>query len=393
MKILHVISSMNPEIGGPGQGIRNFEHGLKGKDTTREIVCFNSQESVDSWENFGLKIYGLGDSSSAWQYNAKFSQWIEHNLANYDVIIINGLWLYHSYAMVKALKRFELKHNKRPRVFIMPHGMLDPWFQKADTRKLKAIRNEIYWWLIEKNVVNYVDGLLFTCEEEIRMAKGTFNGYKPRKEINISYGIQAPPILSKNTIVEFKQKNNIPDKYWLFLSRIHEKKGVDLLLSAYKQLLSEGINLPELLIVGPGIESTYWKEISKMINASEALLSKVHLMGMLQGDLKWSAIYGCETFILPSHQENFGIAVAEALACSKPVLISNQVNIWKEIKRAESGLICEVNVNSIVEMLRTFFELDDETKEKMKTQARYTFETHFDVNKTAQRFVDAISQV
>ena len=66
---------------------------------------------------------------------------------------------------------------------------------------------------------------------------------------------------------------------------------------------------------------------------------RVHWTGMLEGDLKWGAFHAADAFVLPSHQENFGVAVAEALACGLPVLISDKVNIWPDIAQDEAGIV------------------------------------------------------
>lgn len=392
MKILHVISSMNPKFGGPSQGIRNLEIGYMYNE--RHVVCFDSPDDVNKWENGDLIFHPLGQGKTSWWINRKFSKWLNKNVFYFDVIIINGLWLFHSYKTIEIIDKLKAKNKKTPKIFIMPHGMLDPWFQNSYTRRFKALRNEIYWKLVERNVVNSADCLLFTCSEELELARKTFKGYQPKEEINVGYGIKTPPI--KTAIMDDFIKKIFPklekNKYWLFLGRIDEKKGIDLLIYAYKKILKEELlqDIPDLLIVGPGIESHFGQKVFKLVNDSILLKNKIHFVEMLKGDAKWGAIYNCEAFILPSHQENFGIAVAEALACSKPVLISNQVNIWKEIERNGAGFICDDTMESIVLILKKFYELKDSEKERMSNQALFTFKSYFNVEKTAITFFEAL---
>lgn len=385
---------MNPKFGGPSQGIRNYEYGLHKKSVERHIVCFDSIEEVNKWDNSTLILHPLGERKTLWQYNKKFAAWFKANLNSYDAIVINGLWLYHSYKTIQIINELKKKGVNTPKVFIMPHGMLDPWFQKSKTRRLKALRNEIYWRIIEKQVVNSADAILFTCAEELELAKHAFVGYNPKKTVNVGYGIAEPPkyqpsmdVALKNEWPKFDKK-----KYWLFLSRINEKKGIDMLIKAYEQLLSvANINdVPDLAIIGPGIDGHFGQSILSMVEKSIDLKKKIHFVGMLMGDAKWGAIYNCEAFVLPSHQENFGIVIAEALACSKPVLITNQVNIWHEIEQSGSGLICKDNVTSIYSMLKKFYDLKEEDKKLMSINARLAFETFFEVTKTAGKFINAI---
>ena len=126
-----------------------------------------------------------------------------------------------------------------PRLLIFSHGMLDPYFQRAAQRRLKAIRNWAYWKLIESRVINTADALLFTCETERILAQHTFRPYKPKEEINIGYGIVPPPMFSEEMTDAFLEKcPQVAGKpYLLFLSRIHYKKGVDLLIEAYADLV------------------------------------------------------------------------------------------------------------------------------------------------------------
>src|SRR5690606_42124112 len=142
-------------------------------------------------------------------------------------------WLYSSYAVYLAIKN--MNKQKRPKYFVMPHGMLDPYFQKAEDRRLKALRNWVYWKLIEHKVVNNADALLFTCEEERELAKKPFKPYQPKKECIVGLGVEIPPLYNPTMDKAFQSRceelKNRP--FLLFLSRIHEKKGIDLLVKAY----------------------------------------------------------------------------------------------------------------------------------------------------------------
>jgi glycosyltransferase involved in cell wall biosynthesis len=341
MKILHLIPSANPIIGGPIQGIRNYQNDLVDLGVHRDLVTFENPEDIKLWQfPESLNLIGLGKSHTSLQYNKNLVPWLKKHIYNYDYIIINGIWSYHSYATLKTLKWLKKYKSEflLPKVFIMTHGMLDPWFQKDKSRRLKAIRNFFYWHLIEKKVINSAEGLLFTCEEELLLARTTFIGYRPNQEINIGYGIEAPPSQSENMKIAFQKNCTLDSKepFLLFLSRINPKKGLDLLLKAYQQLVLEpefSIKLPSLIIAGPGMETEYGQKLLDYIEENPKVKAKVHFVGHLSGDAKWGSIYGCEAFILPSHQENFGIAVAEALACCKPVIITNKVNIYREIEK------------------------------------------------------------
>lgn len=384
---------MNPAFGGPCQGIRNSIPALKSLGVENEVVCMD-----DPNEEFIQKddfvIHAVGKSNGPWAKNANLYDWLLAHLATYDVVIVHGLWQYHVYAVRNAYNKLKQTHGTSlPKVYVMPHGMLDPYFQKAEGRKLKALRNYIYWHLLESKNIESLDGLLFTCEEEMRLAATSFKPYRPKKTFNVSYGVQAPPAQNDQQDLQFlKEFPTLQQgKYLLFLSRIHPKKGVDILLKSYEHVYAGNEMAPQLAIAGPGIDTAFGQSLTQMVNASEFLKRKVIFTGMLQGQKKWSAFYNCEAFVLPSHQENFGIAVAEALACKCPVIISNKVNIFAEIEHSNAGIICSDTHEGISEALNSWKKLSDEDKHTMKNKAYSLYQSAFTNEAAAARLLEVLN--
>jgi glycosyltransferase involved in cell wall biosynthesis len=410
---------MDPERGGVAEVVRTCVPALNALNCRNEVVCLDARKSaVEVSDEF--PIHRLGKGKGAWSYQPLLATWLEQNLHRFEAVIIHGLWQYHSFAIWRAFQ--SLKKQKsfftRPRLFIMPHGMLDPWFQRAPERRLKAIRNWIYWKLIEHRVIRDADGLLFTCEEEMRLARTTFCPYKPKAEYAVGYGIPEPEnsrnasSLGANFFSKFPALNNRP--FLLFMSRIHPKKGVDLLIKAYAEMAKVrkfegekvGEGLPILVIAGPCADPAYLKSLQDLASSlaldqsspsslptfppSHAPPSVVWLP-MLTGDEKWGAFHACDAFILPSHQENFGIAVVEALACGKPVLISNQVNIWLEIEADGAGIVKDDSVAGTKELISAWVSLPKEKKEEMRLLARDCFRRHFEITRAAGRLFEVVS--
>jgi len=398
--ILNVVSTINPKNGGVSEAIRNFEVGFNAINNIsigeRHVLCLDNPDDVIQWDNKGLIVHAIGKVNNPWQYHKEMFNWLKTNHDKFDVIIVHGIWLYHSYAVFKLISFLKKQHFKIPRFFIMPHGMLDPWFQKDKTRRLKALRNDIYWKFIENKVINSADGLLFTCEQEKELASIPFPNYKPKYEYVVGLGIKSPPIFEqKMSDAFFKEYPSLEKKsYLLFLSRIDYKKGVDLLVEAYKSILQssteQSFSIPMLVIAGPGLDTNYGKSIYEMVNSNEILASKVIFTGMITGDVKWGALYGCEAFVLPSHQENFGIAVVEALACSKPVLISNQINIWKEIDFIGAGIVNNDTLDGSKKMINDFLELSSAEKNNFKEKAWNAYEKYFEISIASQKLANLI---
>lgn len=371
MRVLRVIQSMDPSVGGPCQGIRNSAPELSKLGIETEVVCLDLPDKTYS-QGDAFPVIKLGPANNPWGYSRSLSSWLKQNIHNFDVIIVHGLWQFYGHAVRKAMEAIKRHQNgAAPRVFVMPHGMLDPWFQKADSRKLKAIRNYFYWHLIEKKLINSADAVLFTCQIELELARQTFSDYSPKNEINVGYGISTPPGYEpKMTDAFLEVCPGLRDSsYLLFISRLHEKKGVELLIDAYRTLKAGGLQLPILVIAGPGLDSAYGQSLVGLSGDDTDIM----FPGMLTGDAKWGAFYGSTCFILPSHQENFGIAVVEAMACGKLVLISNQVNIWKEIKQENAGLIEDDSKQGVENLLSKWQQLSVEARKEMGQNAHNLF--------------------
>lgn len=390
MKLLHVISSMDPKTGGPSQGLRNLNPFLTRSGITVEIVCLDNHNTNYKIEE-NVIIHKIGTGRTSYQYNKKLVRWLSNHISNFDYISIHGIWQYHNYAVNKVIKDLKKQNKKVPKVVIMPHGMLDPYFQKSKDRKIKALRNEFIWQITEKHCINSADAIFFTCQEEMELAKTTFKGYFPKREINVGYGIQCPPIYNDKMKTAFEKccpsiKNK---KYWLFLSRIDPKKGIDLLITVYNELVLERNDLPELVIAGP-TESNYAKKMIELAKDN----NKIHFSGMLISDSKWGAFYNCDTYILPSHQENFGIAIVEAMACKKPVLITKKVNLWREIDEGQGGwIINQPNSSDLKNTLNIIANLSKSEIEIKGQKANDTFEKNFLVDNCYENFINGLKSL
>ncbi|GAB3163113.1 hypothetical protein GCM10027291_02130 [Telluribacter humicola] len=387
---------MDPKGGGTSESIRTLIPTLQRRGINNEVVCLDSP-SADYVHKEAFKVHALGEWKGAWAYNIELPKWLNVNLYRYDYVFVHGLWQYQSFITIRTILNYRRSNGlEYPKVYIMPHGMLDPYFQKASGRRLKAIRNWLYWKVIESKTVNEADGIVFTCEKELHLARLPFRPYQPKREINIGFGIIEPPAYTTAMSEAFASKcpdlNNRP--YILFLSRINEKKGVDLFINAYAKLIQDPKNnqaeLPVLVIAGPGIDTPYGQYIQDLVYSNEGMKNRVFFPGMINGDAKWGALYGCDTFILPSHQENFGIAVVEALACAKPVLISNQINICEEIERSGSGFVADNTTDGTYQLLETWHRLTESKRASMAMTARTTFNDLFYIERCIDRLMEKV---
>lgn len=407
-KYLHVISSMDPKLGGVSQAVRSLIQGANAlsSDVHEVLSCDVPDADFAGMDPFVIHLVGPSITASA--YSPRMMPWLRSHLLEYDYIFIHGLWQFHSYAVTKIAR--ELKDNgARPKILVMPHGMLDPYFQRDPSRRIKALRNKFYWSFVERNVINRSDAVIFTCEEEKLLARIPFGRYVPNSELVLGLGVDPPPEYNDEMRESFIRKcpSIVGKEYLLFLSRIHPKKGVDILIKSYVDFVNSGKfddqrGCPDLVIAGP-LDSKYAEQMQELalavINVGPGkemrsdIQPQIHFVGMLRGNEKWGAFYGCSSFVLPSHQENFGIAVVEALACGKPVLISKNVNIWREIVEDGAGFAGDADVSSYLNLLDEFWSLGSDKINLLGIRSNFCYKKRFGINEVAARLVRLLASL
>ena len=232
--------------------------------------------------------------------------------------------------------------------------------------------------------------VLFTSEEERRLARQSFWLYRCEERV-VNFGAAAPvgdDVAQRRIFLE-AFPHLAGKRCFLFLGRVHVKKGPDLLLHAFAQILRElpadtGKDL-HLVMTGPN-DHPYGRKMAQLARQL-GLGDRITWTGMLTGDLKWGAFHAADVFVLPSHQENFGIAVAEALACGLPVLISNKVNVWREIHQHRAGLVAADDREGTRLLLTQWLRLPDTEREDMRAAARECFAQCLQIEQTADALI------
>jgi glycosyltransferase involved in cell wall biosynthesis len=376
LKLLRIIRSLNPAGGGPMEGIRQITPHLAALGVTTTAVSLDPPEAP--WlEDYPFDAVGLGPVSGRYGYRQGLPSRIRILAEQHDAVIIHGIWQYHAYATWRALRGSGIPY------FVYPHGMLDPWFKR--TYPLKHLKKWAYWPWADYRVLRDAQAVLFTTEQERLLARQSFWLYKAN-ELVMGYGTSAPPPDAEGQRQAFLQR--FPQlrgqRILLFLSRIHPKKGVDLLIEAFAAVASSDPRL-QLVIVGP--DQVDWQAGLQQRAAELGIAERITWPGMLSGELKWGAFRCAELFCLPSHQENFGIVVAEALACALPVSIAQPVNISAEVAAAGAGLVHPDTVASTMEALHQWLALPAEEKTQMGQRGQQLFRDRFDFTSVARNLL------
>ena len=386
LRLLRVVRSVDRRAGGPVETLFQVTHELQRDGHQVEIVTLDPPDAP--WvQDFGLPVTALGSRSVGYGFSPRLVPWLREKAAHVDAVVVSGLWQYQTFGTWRALRGSKVPY------YVFPHGMLDPWFKQA--HPLKHFKKWLYWPWAEHRALRDARAVFFTCEEERLLARKSFWLYRCQEAV-VNYGTAEP---SGNPETQKKAFGNafpqlVGQRFILYLGRIHEKKGCDLLLQAFAQLRrihpklftrSPGLHL---VMAGPGAE-TYVADLKRLAE-SLGVASQVHWLGMLRGDLKWGAFRSAEAFILPSHQENFGVAVAEALACGLPVLLSNKVNIWREVLSMGGGLVADDDETGTFSLLNRWMGFPEEERKRFREKALQCFRAQFTVRQAATSLVKEV---
>jgi glycosyltransferase involved in cell wall biosynthesis len=382
MKILHVIPSVNPATGGPAEGLKQLCHVYHMGGHEVDVASLDSPELIAQY-NFPARVFALGPGWGLYGYAPRAARWFKENLARYDVVFINCIWQYNTLAAYRALTRTATPYA------VFTHGMLDPYFQRR--YPLKHIKKLIYWHLFLREILSGASTVLFTSEEEKILARQSFPRYQVRETV-VPYGIFGPECDMAAAGEEFLTRWPIlrGKRLVATIGRIHPKKGTDILIKAFAATMAAD-PCRHLVIAGP--DQIGIKKSLEVMAAGLGIKNRITWTGMLTGAAKWGALAASELFVLPSHQENFGIVVAEAMACSLPIIVSNKVNIWREVENYGAGLICDDTLKGVKTSLSQWQLLSGEEIAAMRLRSKQCFDEMFNYNATAQTALDIVEHV
>lgn len=374
LRILHVINSTRPEGGGPIEAIRQATAAMAARGHLTEIACLDVHG--DRWlAEVPAKVHPLGPTRTGFRYSPRLVPWLRANRHKYDCAIVHGIWLFPTYGTWRALRGTSLPY------FVYTHGSLDP--AHRDVMPGKHAKKMLVWMSHERRVLRDARAVFFTCEIERDLARNSF--WPALGEVDnviVPYCVASPPADVARQTAAFRQRfaELFGKRLVLFLSRLDPKKGADLLIRAFADV-KNGDPDAHLVMAGSG-EPQYEAELKVMASGS-GLDGRITWTGMLTGDLKWGAFREADAFALISHQENYGIAVVEALGCGVPVLTSDKVNIWPAIEKSHSGLVGRDNFDSARDMLSCWLTMSAADRDACRRNARACFKADFSVERAA----------
>jgi glycosyltransferase involved in cell wall biosynthesis len=380
MKILQTVQTLNPETGGVARAVVSLSEAMQNRGA--EITIVTQDDPSAPWlRDLPVTVQALGEAKTSYRYSRSLRDWLREHVHEFDCAIANGIWQYHSFALARECRKKSIPY------FVFPHGMLDPWFKR--TYPIKHLKKWLYWPWADYGVLRNAAAVIFTSEDERILARQSFWLYRAN-EIVSPLGVEAPTETGPGAKHLFLAKFPEIEKtrMLLFLGRIHPKKGCDMLIDALPRRVSS--DPVTLVLAGP--DQVKWTAQLREHVALMDVSPRVIFPGMLEGLLKQGAFENADAFILPSHQENFGMSVIEALSHGVPVLISDKVNIWREIEADRAGYVAPDDLHSTTQMIQRWLHTAAAEREQMRANARRCFTQRFEIGHAAESLLKILHE-
>lgn len=352
MKVLHVIPALSQYYGGPVKAVLGMCRALNQAGVQADIASTDAdvQGNLDipsgiPFQMEGTAVYCFKCALlRKYGFSLGLSGWIKRNLRNYDLVHIHAFFSYVTMPLVYYAKKYKVPY------IIRPSGELSPW-----SLKQSRIKKGLYLSLFGRHCLNTASALHLTSEDERTAARCLAPG---TPSVVIPLGMHLPVGNEFPAKGSFKRKYPALEgkKLIVFLSRLDPKKGLDRLLPAIS-VLAMGRDNFAVVIAGSG-DGEYEARVRDLV-LTHGLQEKVIFTGFLQGQDKIDLLRDADVFVLPSYDENFGIAVIEAMAVETPVVISNNIGIHHEVTEYGAGLVTSCESGEIVHALSTL--LDNES--------------------------------
>lgn len=362
MRILQVVATLAPLAGGPS---------IACPELSRELARQGHQVSIYASDvdgsghlkvpldcpvpDDGIEIHYFRGLCWPGRYMYCPGMWraLRHTVAEFDVVHIYSVYGFSSSAAAYWCRKRGVPY------MVHPHGSLDPFL-----RRRHRPRKWLHAKLLAERDYRKAAGVLFNSTEEMRLASG-WSGlkmplggtWKAPKRFVVPVGIDPRWLQEPDSAAgqRFRSKYSalMDRRLVVHFGRINFKKGLDILADAFAKVARDCDDL-HLVVAGPDNEG-YGRKVRRWL-AEGGVLERATFTGLLEGDDRFAVLQQAEVFALPSYTENFGQVVAEAMASGVPVVISDQVNIWPDVSRADAGLVVPCNAEATAQALRSILD-------------------------------------
>ncbi len=388
MKVLQLIPHYRPafQYGGPIYSVHNLAKGLVGQGVDVEVWTTNlgikGRDDVPLGKKVlidGVNVYYfpiIGNFHYA--FSPFMLKFLKKNILKFDIVHMQGIYQFHSLIGGYYCREYSIPYAISPRGMLTPSGI----YRKSTVKK------KIYIYMIERR--NIANAKFVHCASEKESEDLLELGLKPQKIEVIQNSIELSDWKGYTSCKYFQSKYNLKNNPTVvFLGRLSTIKGLDILICAFKQVLS---SFPEcnLLLIGPDYKG-YKIKIEQLIKKNR-MENSVIIAGLLQGKEKFCALKESDIFILPSYSEGFGMSVVEAMLSGLPVIISKEVGIWNVIKDNQCGIVVDLNAEDIAEGIIDLLR-NHKRRIKMGENGRKTAMRKFSIEGVAKEMIKAYETI
>ncbi len=341
MKVLHSIPSINPSFGGPVAVMRGLCGGLNKLGVKQAILTSSTGNPTRDQSNAlafpNIEIIWVKPLVRRYYWSPFLNIRIRQKLKEFDICHVHGVFNGISRAVCKTARALDIPY------ILGPFGTLSPYClaKSGFIKKLCLVFGE-------RRNIDYAAGMQFSSEGEFHKFKiyfRTSNGFIARNGLDWREFYKLPEPGKFRADFHIGKEELI----FLFLGRLQPIKGLEVFIPAFLQWTKSRKIRVRLAIAGPD-EAGYQKKLEQLLVAQDAA-EVIFFTGALYGQDRIQAMVDSDVVVLPSFHESFGISAAEGMACSKPILISDQVGIWPDVKRFDLGEIASMNVESMIAAL------------------------------------------
>jgi glycosyltransferase involved in cell wall biosynthesis len=381
MKVLHVIPSVSPLHGGPSFAVRRMAEAVAALDVEVDVATTTANGKEELRVPLGRPVNEQGvryfyfprQYPKSWTFSWPLTRWLAQYAGAYDVLHVHALFSYPSLAACWAARREGVPYVLRPL------GTLDPW-----ALRFRRWKKTPYFWLFERRNLLGAAAVQAVSPQEQRAIKG--RGL-PIRVVTIPLGVDPPAFEDSKGATPSSRATDSVVKV-LFLSRLHPKKGIELLLRAAGLLARQHQIL--LFIAGDG-DAAYVRKL-RQYAAVSGLEDRVIFTGFVMGAEKRRLLEQADLFVLPSYDENFGMAVAEALSVGLPVVVSEHVALAEHIREAGAGLVVTSDAPDLARAMATLIK-DPELRHRLGQAGRQLVRSEFSWSEVARRLAALYEQL
>lgn len=380
MNILHVITSLDPKLGGPQIVVAQLAAAQAHLGEQVDIVAYHDGDRQPQTEQALRGIHGLEKVAQHWldpplgleRLLARgVRSTLNSTISRYDIVHVHGVWDPILLAAAAAARQRSVPY------VVTPHGMLDPWcLQQHRFKKWLAMK------IAYGRMLDHAAFLHVLNDDEANLVR-PLNLQSP--SIVVPNGVNMDEVEPLPPRGQFRKRNPQLNSrpFLLFLGRLHYKKGLDLLADAYAMAVKR--NLPaDLVVAGPDDGALF--DFQQRI-ANYQLNNRVHVVGPIYGPQKFEALCDATAFVLPSRQEGFSMAITEALAARVPVIITENCH-FPQVSQVNAGVVIRLDTAELADAMLALVT-DPAAQKRMGDAGHRLVESQFTWTKIAQRLISA----